>query len=84
MEEDEKEDWWHSVWSAGLATTLIVVFYPWSLLVLILFLGWDETIDLLKILFFEALGIVGFIIFWLIVILHIVGLGFIFYFIFEA
>jgi len=61
MEEDgeEEEGWWDSVWSATLAGTLVVVFFPWSLLVMIGIYGWDGTIIILKALLAEALGIVG-------------------------
>ncbi len=59
MEEDEEEGRWHNIWSATLAATLIVIFFPLSLLVMILLYGWDGTIEILKALLAEALGIVG-------------------------
>ena len=58
-EEEEEEGWWNNVWSATLAGTLVVVFFPWSLLVMIWLYGWDGTIEILKALLAEALGIVG-------------------------
>lgn len=59
MEEDEEERWWNFVWSATLFGTLIVVFFPWSLLVMTFFYGWERTVVILRALFNVAWAILG-------------------------
>ena len=36
------------MWSKILSAILITVFFPWSLLVMILLYGWDKTVIILR------------------------------------
>ena len=36
------------MWGKLLFLTLITVFFPWSLLVLLLLFGWDETVRIFR------------------------------------
>ena len=36
------------MWSKFLSAILITVFFPWSLLVMILLYGWDKTVIILR------------------------------------
>ena len=69
MEEDEGgENWWDILWSVTLFGTLVVVFFPWSLLVMLWLYGWDGTIIILK----EMLNVAWAIVVWLIILAIII------------
>ena len=48
----------HSGWHKMLLATLIVVFFPWSILVTILLAGWDNAVLLFRDLVMEIVAIV--------------------------
>ena len=43
-----------SFWELALVSTLMVVFFPWSLLFCLFFYGWDETVLLCRALIIDV------------------------------
>lgn len=47
----------HPFWHVAVFIGLIVIFFPWSLLLILLLFGWDGSISLFRELFLSAVGI---------------------------
>lgn len=62
-----------SMWDKILLVTLITVFFPWSVLVMLWFLGWDETVRIFREIVIETVGLTAFIISAAVMILLAVG-----------
>lgn len=52
---------------------LIVVFFPWSVLVMLWLLGWDETVRIFREVVIETLGLTVFIVSTVVMVLLVVG-----------
>ena len=62
-----------SMWDKILFVTLITVFFPWSILVMLWFLGWDETVRIFREIVIETVGLTAFLIAAAVMILLAVG-----------
>jgi hypothetical protein len=62
-----------SMWDKILLVTLITVFFPWSVLVMLWFLGWDETVRVFREIVIETVGLTAFVISAAVMILLAVG-----------
>ena len=62
-----------SMWDKILLVTLITVFFPWSILVMLWFLGWDETVRIFREVVIETVGLTVFLIVAAVMILVAVG-----------
>ena len=62
-----------SMWDKILLVTLITVFFPWSILVMLWFLGWDETVRIFREIVIETVGLTGFLVAAAVMILLAVG-----------
>ena len=65
----------HPLWHILLFIGLILIFFPWSLLLLLLFFGWDESVEILRGLVIGTIGLAVFLIclaIWLVIMLVIV------------
>lgn len=61
------------MWDKILLVTLITVFFPWSVLVMLWFLGWDETVRVFREIVIETVGLTAFVISAAVMILLAVG-----------
>lgn len=61
------------MWDKILLVTLITVFFPWSLLVMLWFLGWDETVRIFREVVIETVGLTVFIVSAVVMLLLVVG-----------
>lgn len=61
------------MWDKILLVTLITVFFPWSLLVMLWFLGWDETVRIFREVVIETVGLTVFIVSAVVMVLLVVG-----------
>ena len=57
----------HPFWHAVLFLGLITIFFPWSLLLLLVIFGWEGSVQLLRGLVIGAVGLV-FILLWVAII----------------
>ena len=62
-----------SMWDKILLVTLITVFFPWPLLVMLWFLGWDESVRVFREIVIETVGLTAFVISAAVMILLAVG-----------
>ena len=62
-----------SMWDKTLLVTLIVVFFPWSVLVMLWLLGWDETVRIFREVVIETVGLTVFIVSAVVMVLLAVG-----------
>jgi len=62
----------HPLWHVVLFIGLFVIFFPWSLLLLLLIFGWDGSVQIFRGLVIGTLGIAAFIL-WLAIVLVIVA-----------
>ena len=62
-----------SMWDKILLVTLIVVFFPWSVLVMLWLLGWDETVRIFREVVIETIGLTVFIVSAVVMVLLVVG-----------
>ena len=62
-----------SMWDKILLITLITVFFPWSVLVMLWLLGWDETVRIFREVVIETVGLTVFILSAVVMILLVVG-----------
>ena len=67
---DESIENTHPLWHVILFVGLLVIFFPWSLLLLILIFGWDGTVQLFRGIVIGTIGLAVFII-WVVVLLLI-------------
>lgn len=61
------------MWDKILLVTLIVVFFPWSVLVMLWLLGWDETVRIFREVVIETVGLTVFIVSAVVMVLLVVG-----------
>lgn len=61
------------MWDKTLLVTLIVVFFPWSVLVMLWLLGWDETVRIFREVVIETVGLTVFIVSAVVMVLLAVG-----------
>lgn len=57
-----------AIWQVILFVGLIVIFFPWSLLALLFFFGWDGTVHIVRGLFYASFGLAVFFLFGIIII----------------
>ncbi len=62
-----------SMWDKILLVTLITVFFPWSVLVMLWLLGWDETVRIFREVVIETVGLTVFIVGAVVMVLLAVG-----------
>jgi hypothetical protein len=62
------------MWDKILLVTLIVVFFPWSVLVMLWLLGWDETVRIFREVVIETIGLTVFIVSAVVMVLLAVGI----------
>jgi hypothetical protein len=66
----------HPLWHVVLFIGLVVIFFPWSLLLLLLFFGWDGSVQIFRGLVIGTLGLAAFLLWlaiWLAIVLVIVA-----------
>jgi len=61
------------MWDKILLVTLIVVFFPWSVLVMLSLYGWDETVRIFREVVIETIGLTVFIVSAVVMVLLVVG-----------
>ena len=61
------------MWDKILLVTLITVFFPWSVLVMLWLLGWDETVRIFREVVIETVGLTVFIVGAVVMVLLAVG-----------
>jgi hypothetical protein len=69
----------HPLWHIVLFIGLVVIFFPWSLLLMLFLFGWDGSVQIFRGLVIGTLGLVAlllWLIIWLAIILVIVAMIF--------
>lgn len=69
----------HPLWAAVLFIVLFVIFFPWSILFLLLVFGWDGSVQIFRGLVLGTLGLAAFVLCLIIslaILLVIVGLAY--------
>lgn len=61
------------MWDKIFFITLITVFFPWSLLVMLWMFGWDETVRIFRELIIETFGLTAVLVVAAVMILLAVG-----------
>lgn len=73
--ENESQFGTHPLWHGVLFIGLVVIFFPWSLLLLLLLFGWDGSVQIFRGLVIGTVGIAAFLLclaIWLAIVLVIV------------
>ena len=69
----------HPLWHIVLFIGLVVIFFPWSILLMLFLFGWDGSVQLLRGFVIGTLGLAALLLWltiWLAIILVIVALVF--------
>ena len=61
----------HPLWHVVLFIGLVVIFFPWSLLLLLLLFGWDGSVQIFRGLVIGTIGLFAFLL-WSAILLAIV------------
>jgi len=67
----------HPLWHVVLFIGLLVIFFPWSLLLLLLLFGWDGSVQIFRGLVIGTIGLVVFLLWlaiWLAILILIIAL----------
>lgn len=62
------------MWDKMLLVTLITVFFPWSILAMLWFLGWNETVRIFRVIVIETVGLTAFLVVATIMLLLVVSI----------
>ena len=74
-EREESHFGTHPLWHVVLFIGLVVIFFPWSLLLLLLLFGWDGSVQIFRGLVLGTIGLAAFLLWlaiWLTIVLVIV------------
>ena len=69
----------HPLWHVVLFIGLVVIFFPWSLLLMLLLFGWDGSVQIFRELVIGTLGLAALLLWltiWLAILLVIVAMVF--------
>lgn len=71
-QEKESNSGTHPLWHVVLFIGLVVIFFPWSLLLLLIFFGWDGTVQIFRGFVIGTIGLIAFLLLSAIVLVIVV------------